>query len=201
MANYKIRNQSIMEEISENLKKTIKKWNENETGDDENRNRNTNLVSEESEDRLKRKNINCKVNSKQREEDMGEKEIFNSEDCVKELSEKENMNRKNKSEDVTKKDKIRFQAESSFNQFEFNARNNINQNRKQNINFGNFSDYSNGLKFFQTNNKNENNLNFLTQSNKILQNLESFNDDIDKDFKEMEDMIESVERDLKIFIK
>jgi hypothetical protein len=201
MSNYKIRNQSIMDEISENLKKTIKKWNEIETGDDVNRNRNRNLVSEESEDRLKRKNINCMVNSKQREEDMGEKDNFNSEDCVKEQSEKEIMNRKNKSEDVTKKDKIRFQADSSYNQFEFNARNNINQNRKQNINIGNFSDYTNGLKFSQQNNKTENNLNFLSQSNKILQNLENFNDEIDKDFIEMEDMIESVERELKIFIK
>ena len=196
MSNYKIRNQSIMEEISENLKKTIKKWNEIETGNEVNRNRN--LSGEESEDRLKRNNINVKVNLKQ--EEMCEKENFNKDDYMKEQSEKEKMNRKNKSEELSKNEKIKYQPDSSYNQFELNARIN-NQSRNQYINYGNFSDYSNGLKFFQQNNKNENNLNFLTQSNKILQNLESFNDEIDKDFKEMEDMIESVERDLKIIIK
>ena len=184
-----MRNQSIMEEISDNLKKTIKKWNEMENEED----------NSEVEHKGSSKSKKSKVNFENEEDRSKEKEIYNTINnfdslrMEKERKKDVDLNRNTKSNidkiesDINLQDKLKNNLENNFSHSH------------------NHTQYNSSVYFKNLSHKNLimnqiGDSQVTAQSNKISKILDDLNDEMNKDFKEMEDIIESVERELKSLI-
>jgi hypothetical protein len=189
MSNYKMRNQSIMEEISDNLKKTIKKWNEMENEED----------NSEVEHKGSSKSKKSMVKFENEEDRSKKKEIYNTINNFDSI--RKQIERK-KDVDLNKNTKSSIDKIES----EMNVQDKLKNNIENNFSHSHTHTQYNSSEYF----KNLSHKNLImnqmsdsqvtAQSNKISKILDDLNDEMNTDFKEMEDIIESVERELKSFI-
>lgn len=160
MTSYKKRSQSLMDEISENLKRTIKKYNDLDNDHD------LSVIQSENEE--------SKSNAKDSEH---KSEIIKLESTSPITKFENNLTHSNYNFDYSKSKKNSVMNNSNSNYPSFPMPNNtINvQNNTQSVN---------------------------SHSNRIIKILDELNENINKDIKEIEDLIEYVvEKDLKIFFK
>lgn len=207
-ANYKIRNQSIMEEISENLKKTIKKWNQMEMEEPSETNHDSNLNNLNRKTISKpenfSKNSNEKENNKYNNEPnhiihddtmIKEDRIRNAE-CINNID-NNNINMQHEFSRVNSMNYNNFNKTDSFRNIQQNQQYNNNMNNK--ISYKQFE--STNVSFNKNNCNNFSNSSVALQSNKILDGLDNLNEEMNRDFKEVEEMMESIERELKNFLR
>jgi hypothetical protein len=191
-----MRNQSIIEEISDNLKKTIKKWNQMEIEEPRSNydsvsslRKKTNIKSEIHKNSSEKEQINAI-------EFSGKDKIFKNEKISKNQSQ-DDLNFK---EDRIKSISI---SNNDFTKNDYQSGNNINFNKTDSFKYN--PQVNNNFQYKFDNNtslfNNKSNHSIIAQTNKILQGLDDLSDDMNKDFREVEEMIDSVERELKSILK
>jgi hypothetical protein len=179
MTNYKKRSQSLMDEISENLKRTIKKYNEIDVDTDL-----SVIQSVENEDSSKMNSRDVHKSS----ESVNNK--FERERVEKEKNEKSERNEKGDKSDrqykpnnIINNTKKIMEYPTKYTNYNSNTNNVLLSSRDEN---------------FSPNRNFKPNSNLNNKANKILEDLDEFGQNLNKDFKDIEDIIESmIEKDLK----
>ena len=189
MTNYKKRSQSLMDEISENLKRTIKKYNEIDQENDL-----SVIDSVEYENTSNKSKIQELHPNKKNLNDSYELNIVASTKKVFDQGSKFNHNSSNS--DNLQVEIKEFPNITSHNK-NFSSGNELNPNIKNSNNFSNAQfDYSPSF------NLKKNSSSLVTKTQKILDDLDKVNSMINKDFLEVEDMIENmIEKELKNFYR
>jgi hypothetical protein len=192
MANYKKRSQSLMDEISENLKRTIKKYNEIDMDND------LSIIPSVENEEL----TFLKFNTKPQNE-TGRLEIrdLNSGDNSKNPNRfynERNQNDRNfysdKNAIINNTKKILDVQRSKENLNDELTSHNINLNNY----FNNPSIHPENKYYNNTNTNISTQTHLNLKKNKILNDLDQFNNNLNKDFKEVEDLLESmIEKELK----
>ena len=168
-----------MDEISENLKRTIKKYNEVDADNDL-----SIIESVENED------------SKYNQRDS---QISNNKLEDKNEMKNNNFSNSNMSNIVKETKKVIDGQTGQSNRYNNTNNPNINYNLNS-IQGDSISGYS-PSRNIKINNLNSNS-NFSLKAKKILDGLDSFNNNVNRDFKEIEDMIDNmIEKELKDFKK
>jgi hypothetical protein len=190
MTNYKKRTQSLMDEISENLKRTIKKYNEIDQENDL-----SVIDSVEYENTSNKSKIQEVQQSKKFENESTEK--LNIVSNTKKVFDHGSKFNHNSNSSGNLQVEIKEFPNITSHSKNFSGGNELNQNIKNSNNFSNTQlDYSPRLNF------KKNNPGLMTKTQKIMDDLEQFNSMINKDFLEVEDMIENmIEKELKNFYR